>query len=105
MSTPQKREGDERRRQEEFEVNASDSEERKPLLGWYVVKGAPGKVNWDRLDVLDYAGWRRFFNLMRFGALPVNGRGLRTTCKGNVPVTAHEAYNQLELHRGPLSLL
>lgn len=62
---------------------------------WHGIrKGAPTKMEWERVDVLRYIGLREYLNAKRSDVLFVNGRNFRIITKGLIRLTAHGVYCQ-----------
>lgn len=69
---------------------------------WDVVKGVPGKVNWEQLDVLDYIGLGQSLNDDCFSLLPVKSRDFYINTKKLITMMAFVVFNLQECSWGPL---
>lgn len=74
--------------------STKNEEEMAYPLEWDVTKETMVKMEWERVDVLDFFCLGVYLDAERLGVLPVKGRDFRVNAKGLIRLTAHVASNR-----------
>lgn len=82
-----------------------DEEGEAYSLAWGVVKRAQSRLNWERVDAVDYVGLGEYLDAECFDVLPVKCRDVCLNTDGWIRLAAYGACNQRKCSWGPLRRL